>query len=86
LQRTSTKKAMAAAVTFFCLLWSCVATQLREEGDGNYCRLLLPAVERSSTKKVTTPAVTFFSRLWSCAVAQQKKAILLRSYVAPRRR
>jgi hypothetical protein len=45
LQRNSTKKVMIAAVTFFSLLWSCVAVQLHKEGDGSCRRLLLFVVE-----------------------------------------
>jgi len=30
------KKATAVAVAFFFFLWSCVATQFSEEGDGSH--------------------------------------------------
>jgi len=76
------------------LLLFCAAQEKEEEeGDDNCRRLLLPAVElrygaslqRSSMKKATTADVAFFL-LWSYATGQQKKAIILRSYVGPRRK
>ncbi len=39
------KKVTAAAVAFFCLVWSCAATQFHEEGDSNCSRLLLSTME-----------------------------------------
>jgi hypothetical protein len=94
--RSSTKKATAAAVAFFYLVWSYVAAQLHEEGNGSYCRLLLHGVDlqryaapRKRRRQLPSPSSLY------CGVALQrnstKKATtaiiaffsLLRSYAAP---
>jgi hypothetical protein len=73
LPRNSTKKATTAAVTFFCLVWSYVATQLHEKGDGsctsNVCSCGV-ALQRSIAKKATLRCNICFAAL-QCSKAKE---------------
>ncbi len=60
LQRSSTKKVTTATVTFFCLLRSRVITQLHEEGNDSYRRLLLPTAELRCSAAPQRSRIGFF--------------------------